>query len=70
MLAAAMPDPVDDTQAYALLHDALMALGRASGRTVRGDTALKTARRALTLLQIALVAAGEAKDRERTSSPP
>ncbi|MDX1006752.1 hypothetical protein GOE08_07615 [Sinorhizobium medicae] len=52
-----MADKLSDDQVYERLHAAYLALGREEGETVRGDTALKAARRALTLLQMGHVAA-------------
>lgn len=54
------PRPLSDDDVHALLVAAVYALGRADGATVRGDTALKAARRALALLQLSLVMAMEA----------
>lgn len=47
--------PLTDDEAYERLHAALLALGRDDGFTRRATTALETARRALSALQIALV---------------
>ncbi len=57
-----MPDdkPLSDTEAYDRLHAASLALGTAPGSTVRADTALRAARRAMSILQFGLVAAAEA----------
>lgn len=46
-----------DEEAYERLHAALLALGREEGVNARTDTALKTARRAIAILQIGLLAA-------------
>lgn len=51
--------PLSDDEAYERIHAALLALGRESGATVRGDTSLKAARKALTLLQLGLLSAIE-----------
>jgi len=53
------PRRLTDDEAYDLLHAAWLALGNADGETVRADTALKAARRALRLLQLGLLMAGE-----------
>jgi hypothetical protein len=52
-----MADKLSDDQAYERLHTALLALGKQEGQTVRGDTSLKAARRALALLQMGLLKA-------------
>ncbi|WP_146119567.1 hypothetical protein [Phyllobacterium phragmitis] len=52
-----MADKLNDEQAYDRLHSALLAIGKEEGETVRGDTSLKAARRALTLLQMGLLKA-------------
>lgn len=49
--------PLNDNQVHDRLHAAMEIIGRASGETVHGDTALKTARRSLLLLQFAVVTA-------------
>ena len=56
-----MPDdlPLEDDQVHDRLVAAADALGRAPGRTRRGDTAINAARRAMRLLQFALVKAME-----------
>jgi len=51
--------PINDDEVYDRLHRALLSLGRESGETVRGDTAINAARKALQLLQLGLVAAME-----------
>ncbi len=51
--------PLSDDEVYERIHAALLALGRDSGATVRGDTSLKAARKSLTLLQLGLLAAME-----------
>jgi hypothetical protein len=48
-----------DTEAYDRLFNARRALGDEEGETVRATTALKTARRALAMLQFALLQASE-----------
>jgi hypothetical protein len=52
-----MADKLSDKQAYERLHSALLALGREDGETVRGDTSLKAARRAIALVQMGLLKA-------------
>ncbi len=52
-----MADKLTDDQAYERLHAALLAIGKEEGQTVRGDTSLKAARRALALLQMGLLKA-------------
>lgn len=52
--------PLNDNQVHDRLHAAMEALGNAEGETVHGDAALKTARRSLMLLQLAVVT-GQAK---------
>jgi hypothetical protein len=49
--------PLNDNQVHDRLHAAMEALGTADGETVHGDTALKSARRSLMLLQLAVVTA-------------
>ncbi len=51
--------PLSDDEVYERIHAALLALGRESAATVRGETSLKAARKALTLLQLGLLAAME-----------
>lgn len=51
--------PLSDDEVYERIHAALLALGRDGGATVRGDTSLKAARKALTMLQLGLLAAME-----------
>jgi hypothetical protein len=51
--------PLSDDEVYERIHAALLALGRDDGATVRGDTSLKAARKALTMLQLGLLAAME-----------
>ena len=51
--------PLTDNQTHELLTKARQALGSAPGATVRADTALKAARRALSGLALALLLAGE-----------
>ena len=51
-----------DNDVHARLCGARDLLGQELGKTVRGQTALSTARRALVLLQIALVSAMETGD--------
>lgn len=47
-----MADKLTDEQVYERLHAALLVIGFGEGVTVRGDTAIKAARRALVLLQM------------------
>lgn len=54
--------PLSDNEAHDRLVAAREALGNASGATVRADTALRAARRALNILQVGLVAAAEANE--------
>jgi len=54
-----MPPKLTDTEAYDLLFNARQALGDRDAETVRADTALTTARRALSMLQFALLQASE-----------
>jgi len=54
-----MPAPLSDDEVYEALHRALLALGTAGGATIRADTALKTARKALTILEMGLLKAME-----------
>lgn len=49
--------PLSDGEAYQRLINASDALGEAAGETVHADTALKAARRALTMIQMGLVKA-------------
>lgn len=49
--------PLSDNQVHDALYAAEQALGTAPGATVRGNTAIVTARNALRMLQIGLVAA-------------
>lgn len=48
-----------DEQVYGRLHKALLDLGEEAGVSTVGDTALKTARRSLVLLQMSIVKAAE-----------
>jgi len=54
-----MPPRLTDTEAYDLLFNAREALGDQDAETVRANTALTTARRALSMLQFALLQASE-----------
>lgn len=54
-----MPPKLTDTEAYDLLFKAREALGDQEAETVRANTALTTARRALAMLQFALLQASE-----------
>ena len=47
--------PLNDNQVHDRLHAALEALGTVEGETIHGDTALKTARRSLVLLQLSVL---------------
>ncbi len=51
--------PLSDNEAHDLLHKAAEVLGQAPGATVQADTALAAARKALSLLSLGLIAAGE-----------
>jgi hypothetical protein len=52
-----LPKPLSDNAVWDRLHAALEALGDDDCETVRGDTAMAAARKALTLLQWGLVKA-------------
>lgn len=54
-----MPPKLTDTEAYDLLFNAREALGDQEAETARANTALTTARRALAMLQFALLQASE-----------
>jgi hypothetical protein len=54
-----MGKDLSDNEAHDRLHAAREALGEEAGETVRGDTVLKAARRALSLLQFGLLKAAE-----------
>jgi hypothetical protein len=54
--------PLSDTQVHERLHAALLLLGSAPGKTIAGDTAMKSARRSLLLLQMGVVASEAAND--------
>jgi hypothetical protein len=54
--------PLSENEADDRLKAALNALGEAPGVTVAADTALRAARRALSLLSIGLIAAGVKRD--------
>ena len=51
-------NPLSDNQIDDRLKAALMALGETPGATTRGDTALRAARKMLSLLSMGLIAAG------------
>lgn len=51
--------PLSDDEAYEALYAAHLALGTAPGATVRADTALKAARKAMAILMFGLIKAGE-----------
>lgn len=53
------PAPLSDNEAHDLLFEARRVLGEVDGETVRADTALKAARRALSGLALALLVASE-----------
>jgi hypothetical protein len=66
-----MADKLSDDQVYERLHAAYLALGREDGETVRGDTALKAARRAILLLQMGHLAAQDSgSDENRAIKAP
>lgn len=54
-----MPPKLTDNEVYDLLFNAREALGDQDAETVRANTALTTARRALSMLQFALLQAAE-----------
>jgi len=61
---------LSDDEAFGRLHAALLAIGRERGQTAHAETALATARLALTALQMALLEAGErAGEADGTSEP-
>lgn len=60
--------PISDTEAGDRLDKARAALGAAPGATAAADTALTAARNGLALLALALIAAGEKRD--RSTDPP
>jgi len=63
--------PLTDDQVYERIHAALLALGREKAATVRGETSLKAARKALTLLQLGLLSAIEqSSDKNRAVKAP
>jgi hypothetical protein len=51
--------PLTDDEVYDRLHKALLALGRETGETTRGNTAIHGARTVLQLFQLGLIAAME-----------
>lgn len=53
------PQPLSDDEVHGRLVAAVEALGDRPAATVRGDTALMAARRALTLFQLGLLMAVE-----------
>ncbi|UXN64411.1 hypothetical protein N8E89_00530 [Phyllobacterium sp. A18/5-2] len=55
ILISEMVDKLTDDEVYERLHAALLAIGKAEGQTIRGDTSLKAARKALALLQMGLL---------------
>ena len=60
--------PLTDNQVHDRLHAAMEAIGSNSGKTVHGDTALKSARKALLMLQLGVVTA-QAKADEAPTAP-
>lgn len=54
-----MSDKLDDDQVFDRLYAAILALGDEDGETTRGDTAIKSARRMLLLLQMGIIASQE-----------
>ena len=59
--SGAMTGPkLTNDEVYQRLHEAGLALGNAEGETVLGDTALRTARQAIVMLQMGMVKAEEA----------
>lgn len=69
-MLSGMAKKLTDIQAYDRLHDATMALGKESGVTPAADTALTSARLALTAFQMALVRSMEAPPKEDLPPPP
>lgn len=67
LILPAMADKLTDDQAYDRLHAALLAIGKEEGQTVRGNTSLKAARRALALLQMGLLKAMD-EDSDRNAA--
>jgi len=65
-----MADKLSDAAVYQRLVDASDALGKDPGETVRGDTALTAARRALVLIQMGLVKAADEATEQPDASPP
>jgi hypothetical protein len=61
--------PLSDNQVHDRFHAALLLLGNSPGVTKHGDTALKSARHALLLLQMGVVAASEAANDDRPKDP-
>ena len=61
---------LNDIQAYDRLHDAAQALGKEGGLTPAGDTALASARTALTAFQMALLRSMDAPPKEDLPPPP
>lgn len=56
--------PLSDNETHDRLQAALAALGTAPGATTSGDTVLKSARKALLLLSLGLIAANGRSDFE------
>lgn len=66
-----MSRKMPDREVYDRLHSALLAMGDADGATVHGDTAIKAARRAVTMLQVGvLTVMDKSKDQEPPSDAP
>lgn len=61
--------PLSDTEAYDRLHAARLALGTEPGETTRGNTALEASRRALAILQAALLKGMENEEDQRKTPP-
>lgn len=51
--------PLNDTEAHSILTDARMMIARSKGQTVRAETALRAADKALLLLSLGLLMAAE-----------
>lgn len=61
--------PLNDNQVHERLHAALLQLGSAPGKTMHGNTALKSARHALLLLQMGVVAASDVANDDAPKAP-
>ncbi len=63
-----MAKKLNDTEVWDALHAALEALGENDGATMAGGTAMRSARRALILLQMGVLKSAEA-DQEPFKGP-